>query len=345
MTTEQTPSAQPPSSLPAACLTILDVGHGNCAVLQDRNGVVVIDTGSNNSLMEFLLSENIDSVDTVLLSHADHDHIHGLTALLASQQFRIRRVRVNSDAEKTSKSWRNLTFQLSQKHDQGAVDFQPALIADMQGTYNVGDVRIEVVAPSGFLAANGPGSTDLRGRTITSNSHSAVIRLVYRGEGAAVFAGDLDEIGLWDLKQRFQGEQIRAKILVFPHHGGHSGMASDEFARAIMDLVRPEMVVFSIGRNRFSNPQPSVVAAIRAMNPRAWIACTQLSQHCSRELLVPGAQYSLSVASRTLPGPSCAGSIQVRFGQGLEIRPVRTEHGLFVDRVGTSALCRKIATE
>jgi competence protein ComEC len=323
-------------------LTILDVGHGNCAVLKDENGVVVIDAGANNSLMEYLLMENIREVDTVLLSHADHDHINGLTALLVSQQFRIRRVRVNSDAEKTSRSWRGLTLQLSQQHDEGTVDFQPALVADMRGTYDVGQVGIQIVAPSSFLAAHGPGSMDRRGKTITSNSHSAVIRLVYRGEGAVVFAGDLDEIGLYDLTERFSGEELRAKVLVFPHHGGRSGMASETFARRVMDIVRPEMIVFSIGRGRFGNPQPSVVAAVRAVNPNVWIACTQLSLQCSGELLVPGPQHLLrSLPLRRPPLPCCAGNIEVRFGPQLEVRPIRSDHGAFVSRVGIAALCRR----
>lgn len=322
-------------------LTILDVGHGNCAVLRDGRGVVVIDTGSNNTLMEYLLSENITDVDTVLLSHADHDHIHGLIALMASQRFNVRRVRVNSDAEKTSRSWKSLTFQLSQQHDDGSLDFQPALVADMRGTYDVGRVRVEVVAPSGFLAANGPGSTDRRGRIITSNSHSAVIRLVYNGEGAVVFAGDLDEIGLYDLSQRFRGDEIRAKVLVFPHHGGRSGMESNVFARAIMELVRPEMIVFSIGRGRFNNPQPAVVAAIREVNPSVWIACTQLSSQCSKELLIPGPQHLRLTSAKPRVTPCCAGDIEIRFGQQLEVRPVTGEHGAFVTRVGGGALCRK----
>src|SRR5689334_20557252 len=81
-------------------LAIVDVGHGNCSVLQDSNGTVVIDTGPGTTLLEFLKKEKIEKVDVVLLSHADSDHISGLIQLLACGEFQIGRVRFNSDAAK-----------------------------------------------------------------------------------------------------------------------------------------------------------------------------------------------------------------------------------------------------
>ena len=38
---------------------ILDVGHGNSAVLIDRDGVVVIDAGPNTVLLDFLIDHHI----------------------------------------------------------------------------------------------------------------------------------------------------------------------------------------------------------------------------------------------------------------------------------------------
>ncbi len=40
--------------MPDRTLTILDVGHGNSAVLVDSEGVVVIDAGLKSSLLEYL---------------------------------------------------------------------------------------------------------------------------------------------------------------------------------------------------------------------------------------------------------------------------------------------------
>ncbi len=42
------------SVLPERALAILDVGHGNCAVVKTPEGVGVIDAGLRSGLLEFL---------------------------------------------------------------------------------------------------------------------------------------------------------------------------------------------------------------------------------------------------------------------------------------------------
>ena len=39
-------------------LSILDVGHGNCAILHDNNNIIVIDAGPGTSLLEPKLSDS-----------------------------------------------------------------------------------------------------------------------------------------------------------------------------------------------------------------------------------------------------------------------------------------------
>ena len=54
-------------------VSILDVGHGNCAVLIDDK-VVVIDAGPGTTLLDFLEKEGIKEVGVVLISHADEEN-------------------------------------------------------------------------------------------------------------------------------------------------------------------------------------------------------------------------------------------------------------------------------
>ena len=85
-------------SVPKHNLAILDVGHGNSAILIDSEGVVVIDTGLGSSLLEYLEESGVTTIDAVLISHADEDHIGGLVQLLSSSKFRVRSVRLNTGA-------------------------------------------------------------------------------------------------------------------------------------------------------------------------------------------------------------------------------------------------------
>src|SRR5260370_9492084 len=79
-------------------LLILDVGHGNCAVLQDADTTTVIDCPPSSILVEVLERQGIDIVDNILISHSDVDHAGGLPNLL--KKVFIRNVYVNPDADK-----------------------------------------------------------------------------------------------------------------------------------------------------------------------------------------------------------------------------------------------------
>ena len=64
-------------------LLILDIGHGNCAILRDTLAVTVIDCGYDGvTLIETLERLGINAVDNVIISHADIDHIGGLVPLV-----------------------------------------------------------------------------------------------------------------------------------------------------------------------------------------------------------------------------------------------------------------------
>lgn len=320
-------------------LTILDVGHGNSAVVIDTDGVVVIDTGLRGSLHRFLKQAGVDTVDVVLLSHADQDHIGGLVQLLAIQDITIKRVHVNADSVKESRLWSDLRYELDRAHNAGELTFETSLVSDNSGKFDQGDAHIEVLGPSRFLASGGPGSKDRDGRRITGNSISAVIRISIRGEPLAFLAGDLDSVGLDDLLRA--NDRPHARMLVFPHHGGKAG-ATDlaAFAARLCDAVQPESVVFSIGRGRFGNPLPEIVEVIRKKLPNAWIACTQLSEHCTKSLpAVPPSHLNDASAQGKELCQCCAGTITIDFGDPDSVSPSRKAHEAFVLESAPQALC------
>lgn len=323
-------------------LSIVDVGHGNCAVLVDTNGVVVIDAGPGTALLEFLEQEGIDRVDVILISHADKDHIEGLIALVSSQKFELGVIRINSDALKTSKLWNDLLFSLNKAHVAGAVQFNTALSIADTGTLDQGDVHIEILAPNLYIAGRGPGSTDRSGRRLTSNSISAVIRLIKQGRPIATLTGDLDDVGLDNLVDN--NVDCSAPILVFPHHGGKPGVADmSTFARRLVDLVKPETVVFSIRRGgKFNNPQPEIVAAVRETLPGVRVACTQLSTHCATD--VPQTEpthLTPKYAQGRQSNGCCGGTFVIQLSaQNSAFLPVLAAHRDFISAHAENPLCQ-----
>ena len=328
-------------------LAILDVGHGNCVVLQDSHGVTVIDAGPRNQLLEYLEHEGIQRIETILVSHADEDHVGGLIALLDPQRVEVGKIRLNTDSIKRTKVWEGLLRILDRSHLYGRIDFKPYLTRSSRedhGEFDQGSIRVEVLGPSPYLASLGPGGVDRRGRRIGSNSISAVIRLLIGAEPIALLPGDLDEIGLDDLMESH--DDVRAPLLLYPHHGGRSrrGDAS-AFARRLCELVRPQTVVFSIGRGRVGTPRPDVVGAIRQFNAQIRVACTQLSKRCAAKAPNFDANHLNPEFSGGRETRSCcAGTLVLDLDGPRALRPSYEEHLEFIRRAAPHALCQKPAS-
>jgi len=256
---------------------VLDVGHGNSSILIDTKGTVVFDAGPSANLLDFLTSHEICEVDVLLLSHADQDHIGGAMALLLSDEIKVKSVYLNSDSTKSSKVWDDLLWSLKNSHNSDELIFEPALTTHLNGKLDQGSVNVEILAPNQYIIAKGPGSTDNKGRKLTTNSISAVIRLSLDAKPVALLPGDIDQVGLENL---FEDQpDIQAWLLVFPHHGGRPG-ARDvrEFTNALCGRVQPKIVVFSIGENINNFPNRDVVESVEQALDEVCMVTTRSSE-------------------------------------------------------------------
>lgn len=146
-----------------------------------------------------------------------------------------------------------------------------------------GSTRLEIIGPSNTLALSGPGGKELPehgGRPISSNSLSAVMRVLHADVPRALLTGDLDDVGLADLER--SAVDLDAELLVFPHHGGHVPQGENAmFAGRLCRAVGATTIVFSLGRGKHRTPRPEIVRAVEAALPTAHVACTQLSARCA----------------------------------------------------------------
>ena len=140
--------------------------------------------------------------------------------MLGSQHISIDRVFLNTDASKESRVWDDLLYELDSAHRAGKLVFTPSLTSGHTEQLS-GRVSLDVLGPSPYLAAKGPGSVDRLGRKIRSNSVSAVIAISVDDQRLALLPADLDAIGLRDLLD--SESNLVAPILVYPHHGGLPG--------------------------------------------------------------------------------------------------------------------------
>lgn len=323
-------------------LTILDVGHGQCVILQDARGTVIFDAGSKSTLLEFLQDSAITEIDAVIISHADADHLSGLVSLLSAATVQVRQLYLNSDATKDTAIWQDLRFAIADASSRAEISVSTEVTTRSTQEFARGDIQIEILYPAPALAMAGPGSKDLMGRKLTPNSMSVVARISYQSIPRLLLAGDIDGVGLENLLETFPS--LQSEVLLFPHHGGRPSRADPaEFASALSHAVQPNLIVFSIGRGRYDTPRPDIVEGIRSALPNAAIACTQLSKNCAENVpSLPPAHLASISAKGQMSQSCCAGSIRLILEpKTTRYNPSLQDHQDFITANAPTALCRR----
>jgi competence protein ComEC len=150
--------------------------------------------------------------------------------------------------------------------------------------------------------------------------------------------GDVDWVGLQNLLE--EGGDIRADILVFPHHGGKAGGSDPkQFAAEICSRVQPRSVIFSIARTRTGFPRVDTIDGVVEVAPEAHIACTQLSQECAKDTPTEF-QHLLDYPAKGRDRDSCcAGTIRIDLNREEDYLAFNEAHGAFVKSLAPT-MCR-----
>ncbi len=324
-------------------LIVLDVAHGNCSILQDTEGTIVIDCAHGDTLIETLRYLGISQVDRIMISHADQDHFKGFIDLLADESINVKYVHLNPDPKKETLVLKAMRLAIKDAKERNGTTHE-LLHTDMTGKLDVGEVSVEILSPSIDIMGYS-GGKDLQGRSLTSNSVSAVIRLVYNSHGAALLAGDIDQVGLDNLlNNRYE---IESDILVFPHHGGNTGAGKStenhEFTTKLCQQVKPNLVIFSTGRNKQpSNPREEIVKTLIDTMPNVHIMCTQLAKTCSPETLAISPTHLNTLPSKGREiNHCCGGTVVINLSETETTYSPSNDHRQFVKENIVSALCMR----
>ncbi|WP_344266532.1 hypothetical protein [Streptomyces sodiiphilus] len=315
-------------------MIIVDVGHGNCAIVRDGLKSTIVDIPRGKPVISALVNNKCHQIEHLLLSHPDEDHIGGAARLLADPDVNIANFWCNPSAIHDTETYLDLVEQAALREDQRKTRYRSNLNVGTREDLNFERVSIEVLHPDMRFA--GIGQTPRRHKLgeIPSNRMSAVLRVSLAGAPAVLLAADIDDKGFEAIVRR--GVDLQAPVLVFPHHGGSAKGGDDrDFARRVCEYVQPRLVVFSLGRHKYKNPLPQVLAGVKDAVPSAHIACTQISKHCHARDAVSGSAAHLSPSwpsAGRAKGESCAGTIVVRAGNNGDIvyYPAQSEHGRFV---------------
>ena len=208
-----------------------DVGQGDALVIRSLGRVAVIDVGKDEELIDICLSElGVRTIDLLVLTHFDFDHVGGLTGALSGRSVSHAIVSGFPDDRPATKS------SLDQLKEIGT----QVIIAEPTITGSLGEFSWRVLAPTKTAAE-------------AKDSNDASVTMVFRSSRLdLVLLGDLGAEGQ-DRVSKSVMQVIRGSanplLLKVSHHGSNDQSAS------FHEQLKPDLALISVGsENGYGHP-------------------------------------------------------------------------------------------
>lgn len=217
-------------------ITFLDVGEGDAILISQGSNQILIDGGRRGKDLLARVGRRMPfwdrTVEVVIATHPDADHIGGFAALLSAYDVQTF---LYTGAESDTETFSLLKKVIAERNVKTLKIFRGGSIKFPRG----GELVIEY--PLSPLPAE----------VKETNNGSIVSRFTY-GETETLFTGDLpsEETALSDTQP--------ADILKVAHHGSKYSTSA-----AFLDLLKPKEAVISVGKNSYGHPSPDVLERLK----------------------------------------------------------------------------------
>lgn len=225
------------SSIPSGALEVhfLDVGQGDAIFIETPHGRQVLIDGGSNDVVLAKLSEQMPfydrSIDMVVATHMDADHIGGLLAVL--KRFEVQGVLVSDTISNTDLS--DAFFALIARKKI------PVVVVGQGDSFTLDDgIKLTVLSPWSELLNNA-----------NDNDTSVVMKLTYKND-SFLFTGDIEKRA--EYKLAASDINISADVLKVAHHGSNTSSV-----QYFLNKVEPKLAVIQVGENRYGHPHKAVL--------------------------------------------------------------------------------------
>ncbi|MGA8239749.1 MAG: DNA internalization-related competence protein ComEC/Rec2 [Desulfobacterales bacterium] len=263
--------------------TFLDVGQGSAALLELPGGYcMLVDGGgySDNAAFDvgariiapFLWQKKIRTVETLILTHPNSDHLNGL--IYIAKHFNVHHIWSNGEPGNTS-GYRQLMKTIRDEN------ITHPMFRKLDRQVEVAGVKIEILnPPPGFLERRQAEPwRDLNNNSLVARFTSGAISLL--------LCGDITAKAEKELVTR-EGDRLKSTVLFIPHHGSDSSSTP-----GFIDAVQPQIGIVSAGwQNRYHFPHPAVLKRYRQAKTRL----LRTDQDGAISLATDGLRLSISTA-------------------------------------------------
>ena len=222
-------------------VVFFDVGQGDSIFIETPERYqVLIDGGPDLTVLEKLAAQMPfydRTLDLVVLTHPERDHLFGLLEVL--ERYKIKNILWTGIVRDTAEweEWVKLIKEegaqiiIAQAGQRIILQKEPFILFDILNPFeNLEDREFK-----------------------NSNDTSIVVNLVFK-DVSFLFTGDISN----KIEKKLT---VDSDILKVAHHGSKTS-SSPEFLQA----VSPEVVVISVGENKYGHPAPEVLANLKQFN-------------------------------------------------------------------------------
>jgi competence protein ComEC len=222
-------------------VTFFNVGQGDAIFIENSKGhQVLIDGGPDATILERLgqvMPFWDRTIDLLILTHPDSDHITGLTYVL--ENYEIKNV-----------LWTGITG------SSGVLAKWLELIKEEECQIFTAKAGQEILLAKARLEVLFPFES-LAGQSVKDTNDTSIVTRLDFGQTSFLFVGDIQEL----IEKQLVGEGINleADILKVAHHGSKTS-TSQEFIGA----VSPKIAVISVGLdNKYGHPHQTVLDTLK----------------------------------------------------------------------------------
>lgn len=225
-TEPEAPSQTAPTTMRLA-VSYIDVGKGDCILVEAGGEAALIDTGYENTsddVLSYLRRRGVNQLRCVIITHFDRDHIGGLRTI--AEALPVQEVCL-PNYESADKNYRNVMDAIS------SLSLSAHQATD--GTvFQLGDATLTVI-PTSLTYEKKSGNSEGN-----DNDLSLVVTLTNR-EDSYLFAGDLEKKGIVAYLDDAGGT---FDVLKMPHHGEWCGKVDD-----LVEETSPSLAIITDGED------------------------------------------------------------------------------------------------